>query len=120
MELAALVHAAVDRLREEAGSSVRVGERVQVYAPEKVVGRWDRLRVEQAVENLLGNALKYGEGQPVQVTVAREGGHALLRVADQGLGIPAEQHASIWDKFERHVSGRHYGLGLGCTSCATR
>ena len=51
---------------------------------------------------------------PVYVSVERQGAHAVLQVSDEGLGIPAEKHASIWGKFERHVSGRHYGgLGLG-------
>ncbi len=114
VDLAELVRETVQRLEEESGSAVRVAERVRLDAPAPVVGLWDRLRVEQAVESLVGNALKYGERGPVDVAVSRNGVHALLEVVDHGLGIPEEKQASIWEKFERHVSGRHYGgLGLG-------
>ncbi|EPX64496.1 hypothetical protein D187_004585 [Cystobacter fuscus DSM 2262] len=79
-----------------------------------VVGRWDRLRLEQVVTNLLTNALKYGAGRPVEVTLATVDGRALLGVRDEGIGIAAEAQARIFEKFERAVSDRHYGgLGLG-------
>jgi signal transduction histidine kinase/PAS domain-containing protein len=81
---------------------------------EPVRGRWDRLRLEGVVENLLSNALKYGAGQPVRVEVEGQDGRARLRVVDQGIGIaPAAQHR-IFERFERAVSPRHYGgLGVG-------
>jgi PAS domain S-box-containing protein len=79
-----------------------------------VVGQWDRLRLEQVVTNLLANALKYGAGRPVEVTLATADGRALLGVRDEGIGIAAEAQARIFEKFERAVSDRHYGgLGLG-------
>ena len=114
VDLAELVRETVQRLEEESGPAVRVAERVRLDAPAPVIGLWDRLRVEQAVESLVGNALKYGERGPVYVTVGRRDECAVLQVVDRGMGIPAEKQASIWEKFERHVSGRHYGgLGLG-------
>ncbi len=92
----------------------RMGCRVEVEAEVPVMGRWDRMRVEQVVTNLLSNALKYGRGRPVHVRV--EGGPewAVLEVRDEGIGIAAEHRSRIFGKFERAVSGRHYGgLGLG-------
>jgi len=87
--------------------------RVNVHgAP--VVGRWDRVRVEKVLSNLLQNALKYGAGKPVTVTAYAAGAVAILQVADQGIGIPGEDQERIFGRFERAVSGRHYGgLGLG-------
>jgi len=79
-----------------------------------VVGQWDPLRVEQVVINLLANALKYGGGKPVTVTVSRNERFACFEVRDQGIGIAAEKQAKIFERFERAVSSRVYGgLGLG-------
>jgi signal transduction histidine kinase len=77
-------------------------------------GSWDRLRIEQMVMNLLSNALKYGAGAPVKVTLSTDGSHAVLEVADKGPGIPAKDLDRIFGRFERAASFRHYGgLGLG-------
>jgi signal transduction histidine kinase len=94
--------------------SEQLRSEVRVRAEVPVMGRWDRLRVEQVVTNLLSNALKYGRGRPVHVTVRGGPEWALLEVRDEGIGIEAEHKARIFGKFERAVSGRHYGgLGLG-------
>ena len=80
-----------------------------------VTGCWDALRLEQILDNLLSNALKYGAGKPVQVRVRMgEDGHARLSVRDRGIGIEPAQQRRIFERFERAVSERHYGgLGLG-------
>jgi PAS domain S-box-containing protein len=82
--------------------------------PWPVLGRWDRLRLDQVVTNLLSNALKYGAGKPIELSVSADQGHALLAVRDQGIGIEPGNLSRIFDRFERAVSERHYGgLGLG-------
>ncbi|WP_309896018.1 MEDS domain-containing protein [Archangium sp.] len=97
-----------------AQQSEKVGSRVEVEAEVPVMGRWDRLRLEQVVTNLLSNALKYGAGRPVHVKVEGQRERAVLEVRDEGIGIEPEHQARIFGKFERAVSGRHYGgLGLG-------
>lgn len=79
-----------------------------------VIGRWDRMRVEQVVSNLLGNAIKFGLGKPIEVIVDRRDGRAVLIVRDHGIGIAPEMHERIFEPFERASSVRHYGgLGLG-------
>jgi PAS domain S-box-containing protein len=79
-----------------------------------VVGRWDRLRVEQIVQNLLSNALKYGAGKPVVVTTTTDGSTATLVVQDQGIGLAQADRDRIFGRFERAVSSQHYGgLGMG-------
>lgn len=82
--------------------------------PTPLIVPFDRLRIEQVVDNLLTNALKYGRGRPVKVTVAAEDASALISVEDQGIGIAAEDLERIFNRFERAVSPRNYsGLGLG-------
>lgn len=77
-------------------------------------GRWDRVRMEQVVTNLLSNALKFGAGHPIEVRLEQVEGHVSLDVVDQGIGIPAERLPHIFGRFERAVSSREYGgLGLG-------
>ena len=79
-----------------------------------LTGQWDRGRLEQVVTNLVSNALKYGDGKPIQITAERSGDHAILQVADHGMGIELGKLARIFDPFERVVEARHYGgLGLG-------
>jgi signal transduction histidine kinase len=81
---------------------------------ESVVGAWDAFRIDQVVTNLIGNALRYGRGKPIAVRTARVGAEALLVVEDQGIGVPVEQKAHIFEQFARAVSSQHYGgLGLG-------
>ena len=84
-------------------------------------GCWDRLRIEQVVTNLLANAIKYGAGRPVHVTVrpspgpgAADPGSVTMEVRDHGPGIPSSEMGRIFGRFERASSIRNYGgLGLG-------
>jgi K+-sensing histidine kinase KdpD len=82
----------------------------QVHAPsEPVMAHVDRLRVEQVVANLVGNALKYGQA-PYSVRMADGDEHWHLMVADAGEGLPAEVEDNLFQKF---VPGaRNVGLGL--------
>jgi signal transduction histidine kinase len=110
-DLVSVVREVLERVEPEAQ---RANYRVQFDAAGPIVGRWDRLRIDQVVTNLVSNALKYGEGKPVEVAVWREGDRALVRVRDRGIGIAPEQLDRIFARFERAVSERAYGgLGLG-------
>ncbi|WP_426755975.1 PAS domain-containing sensor histidine kinase [Myxococcus sp. Y35] len=111
VDLGALIREVASRFE---GESQRTGTPIRTELDEVVVGHWDRVRLEQAVSNLLSNALKYGVGRPVHVQAGKEGAHAWLTVRDEGIGIPPEAMDRIFEKFERAVSERHYGgLGLG-------
>lgn len=111
VDLASLVRDAVGRLWEE---MVRAGCEVQLRVEGPVAGRWDKLRLEQVVANLLANAAKYGQGRPVEVGVQAREGEARLWVKDEGIGIAPEDQARIFGRFERVTTGRQYpGLGLG-------
>ena len=88
--------------------------RVEVEGAEPLIGEWDRFLLDQVVTNLLGNAIKYGAGAPVHVTLTSTQDAARLSVRDRGIGIAPEDQARIFERFERAVSDRHYGgLGLG-------
>jgi signal transduction histidine kinase len=111
VDLAALAREVADRFGEELA---RAGCTLRFEAGENVVGRWDPARLDQVLTNLLGNAIKYGKGSALEVTVERLGGEARLSVRDHGIGIAPEHQARIFGRFERAVSERHYGgLGLG-------
>jgi signal transduction histidine kinase len=93
---------------------LRAGSLVDLTAAEAVIGRWDRLKLEAVVENLLTNAVKYGAGKPISVRVERSGDRALLIVVDRGIGIPVNEQGRIFERFERAVPEQHYGgLGVG-------
>jgi PAS domain S-box-containing protein len=83
-----------------------------------IEGEWDRLRIDQAVTNLISNAVKYGMQKPIDVSARVVGGDAVVRVRDHGPGIPPEDQLRIFDRFE-HVtetlSSRGLGLGLWIT-----
>ncbi len=79
-----------------------------------VVGSFDRLRIDQIVTNLLHNAIKYGRGQPVAVSVGVEGGEVHIALVDHGIGISEVDVGRIFGRFERAVSSRSYGgMGIG-------
>ena len=87
---------------------------VVIEAPQTIVGLWDRVRLESVVANLVSNAVKFGQGRPISISVSSDAAMARLTVADQGIGISPEQQGRIFEKFERAVSERHYGgFGLG-------
>ncbi|HVY49861.1 MAG TPA: HAMP domain-containing sensor histidine kinase, partial [Minicystis sp.] len=66
-----------------------------------VEGPWDRVRLDQVVTNLVSNALKYGRGAPVEVTLVADAKRAVLTVADHGVGIPEAERAFVFDKYRR-------------------
>jgi signal transduction histidine kinase len=110
-DLGDLVHEVAERLAEEARHA---GCAFTLEALPGVRGPWDRLRVEQVVTNLLGNALKYGAGHPIEIAVAAHDGVATMTVRDHGIGIAADDLRRIFGRFERAAPARHYGgLGLG-------
>lgn len=111
LDAAEVVRDVASQLEDEAR---RAGCALEVRAAPGIVGRWDRLRLEQIVMNLLANALKYGARAPVQVAVWREGDGLVLTVRDGGIGIAEADLERIFHRFERAVSGRSFaGLGIG-------
>jgi PAS domain S-box-containing protein len=111
VDLSLLVRDVLDRMRD---TLAQAGCEVSFHSEGEVVGRWDALRLDQMVTNLLTNAARYGAGKPVHVFVGAAEGRARLVVRDEGIGIPSEALSRIFGRFERAVSERNYGgLGLG-------
>lgn len=101
----------VDRLRDSA-KAAGCGLSLETTGP--LEGRWDRLRIEQVLMNLISNSVKYAAGQPIQVLLGREADRAIIEVRDCGPGIPDAELSRIFGRFERAASARHYGgMGLG-------
>jgi PAS domain S-box-containing protein len=89
------------------------GSSIEVTLDGPVVGLWDRSRLDQVVTNLVGNALKYGAGAPISISVAAGwSGQARLTVRDEGPGIASEDQERIFTQYERAAS-EHAGMGLG-------
>jgi signal transduction histidine kinase len=90
------------------------GVALSIDADAPVRCTFDPARMEQVVSNLLSNAVKYGRGAPVRVSVRGAEGGVRIEVEDHGIGVAPEEQERIFGRFERAVSGRHYGgLGLG-------
>jgi signal transduction histidine kinase len=92
-----------------------------VHAPEPVVGSYDGIRIEQLLENLVENAVKYSpDGGVVDVVLRRVDGEVLLSVADHGIGIPEEDLPQVFERFHRagNAESPHFsGMGLGLFIC---
>jgi PAS domain S-box-containing protein len=110
-DLARLVVEAADRLADD---FARGGTPLEVEAPGPLTGSWDRLRLDLVFSNLLSNALRYGQKQPVRVRVETDPTIARVIVEDRGIGIRPEYQARIFERFVRAVPAREYGgLGVG-------
>lgn len=115
LDLREVVARGIEPLEELAD---RAGIHVETALPaEPVVVQGDPVRLDQVLGNLLSNAVKYTpRGGKVVVSVATEGGSAVLRVRDDGIGIPADMLEPIFDTFRQvdtSVSRSEGGLGLG-------
>lgn len=109
MDLAILTKEVLSHFEEVASQT-----KISIQHDENVLGHFDRNRMEQVITNLISNALKYGQGKPIEVFVTASEGKAKLSVKDYGLGIDKKDHSKIFERFERLVSNNEIsGLGLG-------
>jgi signal transduction histidine kinase len=115
VDLSNLVREVVARYKPELE---RAGCEVSTDLAKRVVGRWDPMRLDQVVLNLVANAAKFGARKLVELRVEQVGKAARLTVRDQGIGIDPTQQVRIFERFERGVSSHNYGgLGLGLYIC---
>jgi K+-sensing histidine kinase KdpD len=73
----------------------------------------DAAQLERAFENLFDNAIRHSDGGPVQARSRLVGDAVVVRVVDQGPGIPESEWQRIFEPFQRGSTGRDTGSGLG-------
>jgi PAS domain S-box-containing protein len=114
-EQADLAEIARDVVARYEHAGAEVGSAIALEVHGAVVGFWDRSRMDQAIANLIGNAVKYGAGTPVTMTIGTAGtGRVRFSVSDGGPGIPPEHQERIFDQFERAEGSENVpGMGLG-------
>jgi two-component system sensor histidine kinase MtrB len=113
-DLVPVVRQAVDRL---SAIYARAGYEVRLRLPDSaVIAEVDPRRVDRILRNLVENAVEYGEGQPVEVTLAASETAAAVTVRDHGIGMRPEEHKLIFNRFWRADPSRARqsgGTGLG-------
>ena len=107
--IANIVTGSLATLADERGASITVEDNLPDLDH-------DRLAVEQIFQNLLENATKYarpGVAGEVVVSGRREGSRAIFEVADNGRGIPPEDHERVFELFRRSGAQDQQGEGIG-------
>ena len=111
VDLSAIVMATVEGIRP--GAQAR---RLQIVNEIEtgIVVCGDGSRLQQAIGNLLGNAVKFTpDDGAIQVELRRNGPHAVLRIRDSGVGIPANVLPKIFEAFQQGDESPHRSGGLG-------
>lgn len=82
---------------------------------QSVIGYWDNVRIEQAITNLVSNAIRYGNKKPIFIKIENGGKIARFMIKDQGKGIGRGEQKHIFARFRRgdHENGYTKGLGVG-------
>lgn len=124
LELRPDVHDAAELLEEVARLHAAVGTHELVWAgpPEPLLVRCDAQRLEQVLNNLVSNAMKYSPpGSRVALSLERRGDEAVFAVRDHGVGVPPEEQARIFEPFRRGAQARGAAIpGVGLGLCVSR
>src|SRR5947207_594626 len=104
VDLVAVVKTVLERSKEQLDQA---GYLVTLTGCESMVGRWDSMRLEQMISNILDNAMKYGKGNPIEVTIRGDADHGVIVVRDHGIGIKTEDRQRIFEKATR-ATGTHH------------
>jgi signal transduction histidine kinase len=103
-----------ERVARIAARAKAVGSPIAIACPDDVAGTCDRERIATVVDALLDNAVKFGRGQPIEVTLVVVGQWVELSVRDHGIGFSPDRLDAFFDPFHRGVAREHFGgLGLG-------
>lgn len=115
LDICKVLKAALERMNPQI---IQAGYEAPSFFGEKAEGNWDVMRIEQVVNNLLTNAVRYGAGKPITVKLQNLGKVARITVQDHGIGIAAEDQERIFKRYERAISSNEVsGLGLGLFIC---
>ena len=80
---------------------------------ESVHGVWCENSMRRALDNLISNAIKYGDGGPIAIHVARWGERVSLSVHNSGVGVPEDQVTRLFEHLRRESAGGASGWGIG-------
>lgn len=96
-----------------AAAARHAGAQLDIHVPASLLGTWDRLAMEQIIDNLVSNAIKYAAHRPVVVCAEDRGDNVCIRVRDHGPGIPVDARSRIFGRFERAVGPNELRSGFG-------
>jgi two-component system sensor histidine kinase/response regulator len=106
-DLGVLSRSVVDEIRAGYPSA-----RIDVETAGRLTGQWDPARIEQALSNLLANAVQHGGPSVRLIASGEDEGAVVVTVRNGGKPIPAEQLPNVFDAFKRGDKNPN-GLGLG-------
>jgi signal transduction histidine kinase len=110
-DLAAVVRQVFQQFADDAR---RAATPMALEAPGRLPGTWDGALVGLALRQLIANAIEFGAGHPVDVSVRAADGTVAIAVRDRGIGIAPDDQTRIFRRFERAAPARHHGgLGVG-------
>ena len=108
VELQDVLETSVQALQQEAG---QYGMTIRITHTEPVSVSGDAQLLEQALSNLIHNAIKYSGSPDIELSLFRENDEAVLAVTDHGCGIPEENQPRIFERFYRVHKERSRALG---------
>ena len=110
VNFATLMTEVLDRYSDQLGAM----KSIKIDIQDPVMVYCDPFRAEQVVVNLLSNAFKYAPGSNLEICLKQEGASAILKIKDEGPGIPKEKLLCVFERFKRGSNSEHVsGLGLG-------
>jgi PAS domain S-box-containing protein len=110
-DLGEIVKSVAERFLEQASN---VGSDLRLSVTPGTMILADKLRLEEAISNVIANAVKFGAGKPIEIELTSTCDNVTLSVRDRGIGIPPDDLSRIFGRFERTSKSQPYGgLGLG-------
>ena len=111
VDLEAVIHKVISKNQDTIDRS---GSQISIHIISSAPISGDTRRLEQSFSNIFLNALRYGKGKPIQVSLVVDEKQAMISVEDHGIGIAPDDVDRIFKRFERAVSASDFsGLGLG-------
>lgn len=107
LDLCDIIHGVIEQLTPN--QSIKIS-----LSCDKMIGWWDRTRLEQILTNLIGNAVKYGKNNPIEIKVISAEDIIKIFIKDHGIGISEQELPFIFERFMRSASVKDIkGSGLG-------
>lgn len=111
-DLGAMLLDVIGRTREQFEASGSGQPKIEHI--EKAIGEWDPLRIDQVMINIITNAIRYGQGKPISISIKNYQDCVRITVKDNGFGIAQSDLEKIFERYERGLLAREVsGLGLG-------